>query len=389
MTTNTPSSNAELQRTPLYEFHVAQGARMTPFAGYDMPLQYPLGVMGEHQATRSGAGLFDVSHMGQIRLTAKAGGLAAAAEALERAAPMDFLKLKPGRQRYGLLTNEAGGILDDFMVAAREDHLMLVVNAACKQADLTHLQAMLGGDCEFEPMFERALLALQGPEAEAALARVCPSAAAALSEMRFMDVREVELLGEACLVSRSGYTGEDGFEISISPQAAPELAEKLTADAAVEPVGLGARDSLRLEAGLCLYGVDLNENISPVEGALEWAIQKARRPGGEREGGYPGAERIGRELRDGAARRRVGLKPEGRAPVRAGAPLFASEDAAEPIGEISSGVFGPSLGGPCAMGYLPPELSDVGQRVFAELRGKRLPALVAETPFTPARYKRG
>lgn len=361
---------------------------MTPFAGYTMPLQYEAGILGEHMATRRGAGLFDVSHMGQIRLRAKSGGREASARALERLAPMDFLSLQPGRQRYGLFTGEDGGILDDFMVAAQRDHLVLVVNAARKEADLAHLEASLGDECEIQPLADRALIALQGPAAEAALAAACPNAADAVAEMRFMDVRELDLLGERCLVSRSGYTGEDGFEISVAVDQAPALAEALLADERVSPVGLGARDSLRLEAGLCLYGVDLDESVSPVEGALEWAMQKARRPGGERAGGYPGAQRIEKELAEGASRRRVGLLPEGRAPVRGDAPLFAAESAPEPVGRVSSGVFGPSLGAPCAMGYLPPELCAPGTRVFAEVRGKRLPVQTSSTPFVAVRYKR-
>lgn len=388
MSSEMEATGAEPRRTPLFELHRALGARMTPFAGYAMPLHYEAGILAEHKATRAKAGLFDVSHMGQIRLRAKTGGLGAAAAALETLAPMDFQGLKPGRQRYGLLTSHTGGILDDFMVAAVDDHLALVVNAARKASDLAHLQANLSESCEIEPLEDRALLALQGPEAEAALAAVCPEAAATLSAMLFMDVQRVTALGAECLVSRSGYTGEDGFEISVPADKATELAQSLLDDDRVSPIGLGARDSLRLEAGLCLYGVDLDEGTSPVEGALEWAIQKIRRPGGARDGGYPGADRIGRQLTEGAARRRVGLLPEGRAPMRGSAPLFVEQSGGETIGVVSSGVFGPSLAAPCAMGYVETEFSRPGTRLFAEVRGKRLAAEVVETPFVPARYKR-
>ena len=376
------------RRTPLFELHRAEGARMTPFAGYAMPLHYEAGILTEHKWTRDKAGLFDVSHMGQVRLRAKSGGLEAAAAALETLAPMDFLALKPGRQRYGLLTSHTGGVLDDFMVAAWEDHLVLVVNAARKASDLAHIQANLSDRCEIEPLEDRALLALQGPQAEAALVAVCPDAAADLSAMVFMDVRRVALLGAECLVSRSGYTGEDGFEISVPAAKASELAEALLADDRVAPIGLGARDSLRLEAGLCLYGVDIDESSSPVEAGLEWALQKVRRPGGAREGGYPGAERIGRELQGGAPRRRVGLLPEGRAPVRGGAPLFADQGGGEPIGAVTSGVFGPSLAAPCAMGYVASECAAAGGRLFAEVRGNRLAVEIADPPFVRNRYKR-
>ncbi|MEM9724255.1 MAG: glycine cleavage system aminomethyltransferase GcvT [Pseudomonadota bacterium] len=378
--------------TPLFEWHAAQGARMTTFGGYAMPLHYPLGVMGEHNATRAGAGLFDVSHMGQVTLRAPslAGDQArrAAAAALEALAPMNFVDLAEGRQRYGVLTTDDGGVIDDFMAVAREDHLALVVNAANKQAVTAHLRERTPPEIEVELLDSRALLALQGPAAEAALAAAAPEAASALTEMRFMDARILSIGGAACLATRSGYTGEDGFEISIPNEHAAGLAEALVGDARVAPAGLGARDSLRLEAGLCLCGVDMDAETSPIEAALDWAIPKIRRPGGARAGGYPGAARLEREMRDGPARRRVGLKPEGRAPVRGGAPLFEAEDADAPLGVVSSGVFGPTVGGPCAMGYAPPGQSAPSTQLFAEVRGKRLPVRVVETPFTPARFKR-
>ncbi|MEO1331344.1 MAG: glycine cleavage system aminomethyltransferase GcvT [Pseudomonadota bacterium] len=379
---------ASLRRTALYALHERAGARMTPFAGYEMPVQYPLGVLKEHLHTRAAAGLFDVGHMGQILLRPRSGDVADAARALERLVPVDLLALKPGRQRYAMFTNEAGGILDDLMVANRGDHLLLVVNAACKHADLAHLERHLSGDCAIEPRFERALIALQGPKAEAALAAVAPEAADRLAAMRFMDVAELPTPVGPAVVSRSGYTGEDGFEIGLEPHGALALAEALIAREQVEPIGLGARDSLRLEAGLCLYGSDLDEATTPVEAALEWAIQKARRRGGARAGGFPGAQIILDQLETGAARRRVGLLPEGRAPVRGGAPLFADEASDAPVGHVTSGGFGPSLGAPVAMGYAPAARAEPDARVFAEVRGKRLPLRVAATPFVPSTYKR-
>jgi aminomethyltransferase len=377
-------AEAEILKTPLHALHLELGARMTPFAGYDMPVQYPPGILKEHLHTRTHAGLFDVSHMGQVVLRPKSGDLADAALALERLVPVDILGLAEGRQRYALFTNEAGGILDDLMVANRGDHLFVVVNAACKDADEAHMRAHLGDACEIERLDGRALMALQGPEAAAVLEAMAPESA----EMRFMDVRAVTLAGAECIVSRSGYSGEDGFEISVPDDAAVALARALLAHEAVEPIGLGARDSLRLEAGLCLYGSDLDPTTSPVEASLVWAMQKARRAGGAREGGFPGAGRILDELANGASRRRVGLLPEGRAPVRGGAALFAGEDDTSPVGTVTSGAFGPSLGGPMAMGYVPGDLAATGTQLFAEVRGKKLPVTVAAMPFVKSNYKR-
>lgn len=375
-----------LNRTCLYDLHVTLGARMVPFAGYEMPVQYPMGVLKEHLHTRSAAGLFDVSHMGQVILRG-----ADPAAALERLVPVDVVGLKPGRQRYGLFTDAAGGILDDLMIANRGDHLFLVVNAACKAADVAHLRAGLP-DCEVEEITDRALLALQGPAAEAALARLLPDAAA----MKFMDVAVMDWQGAELWLSRSGYTGEDGFEISVPEARAPAFAEALLAMPEVAPIGLGARDSLRLEAGLCLYGHDIDTTTTPAEGALDWAIQKVRRTGGARAGGFPGAERILAELpaADGAApamppaRRRVGLSPEGRAPMREGTPLYAAAEGGETVGAITSGGFGPSIERPMAMGYLPAALAAPGTTLYGELRGKRLPLTVSDLPFRPSTYKR-
>jgi aminomethyltransferase len=373
-----------LKKTPLHALHQELGARMVPFAGYDMPVQYSLGVLKEHLHTRAAAGLFDVSHMGQIVLRAKSGNVRDVSRALERLVPIDVVDLAQGRLRYAFFTNAHGGILDDLMVANCGDYLLLVVNAARKEADEAHLQAQLGNECDVERLDE-ALIALQGPKAETALALLDPECAS----MRFMDTRTLTLMGAECRVARSGYTGEDGFEISTPADVAREIAEELLANACVAPVGLGARDSLRLEAGLCLYGSDIDETTTPVEAGLSWAIQKVRRRGGAREGGFPGDEIILRQLEHGAPRHRVGLRPEGRAPARAGASLFAAEDTNAQIGAVTSGGFGPSLNAPIAMGYLPTALAASGMTVFAELRGKRLPVAVAPLPFIEPKYKRG
>jgi aminomethyltransferase len=373
-----------LKRTPLRALHVASGGKMVPFAGYDMPVQYTTGVLREHLHTRQAAGLFDVSHMGQIALRAKSGKVDDAALALERLVPQDILGLAPGRQRYAQFTNGAGGILDDLMVANFGSHLFLVVNAACKAEDEAHLRANLAETCVIEQLPDRALIALQGPKASSVLAKFCADAAS----MRFMDSGPRSIDGIDCFVSRSGYTGEDGFEISVPADHAERLAEALLGDSDVLPIGLGARDSLRLEAGLCLYGHDIDTTTTPVEGTLEWSIQKSRRHGGARAGGFPGADKILSQLEQGAPRRRVGLRPEGRAPVREGAPLFADATSSLQIGAVTSGGFGPSINTPVAMGYLPASHAAIGGLVFAELRGQRLPLRVAAMPFVPNTYKR-
>jgi aminomethyltransferase len=373
-----------LKRTPLHALHIARGGKMVPFAGYDMPVQYASGVLREHLHTRKLAGLFDVSHMGQIELRPKSGKVEDAAHALERLVPQDIVAVAPGRQRYAQFTNGDGGILDDLMVANFGSHLFLVVNAACKAADEAHLRAQLSDSCAIESLPDRALIALQGPTAESALAKFCAEAPA----MRFMDAGPHRVDGIDCFVSRSGYTGEDGFEISVPAEHAEALAQKLLDNSDVLPIGLGARDSLRLETGLCLYGHDIDTTTTPAEGALEWSIQKSRRHGGARAGGFPGADRILSQLEKGAPRRRVGLKPEGRAPVREGAALFADAAASEQIGAVTSGGFGPSLNAPVAMGYLPASLKAPGGLVFAELRGARLPLRVTPMPFVPNTYKR-
>ena len=373
-----------LKHTPLHALHLALGGKMVPFAGYDMPVQYATGVLKEHLHTRASAGLFDVSHMGQLALRAKSGKVEDAALALERLVPQDIAAIAPGRQRYAQFTNDAGGILDDLMVANFGSHLFVVVNAACKAEDEAHLRANLSDACVIEPLPDRALIALQGPKAESVLAKLCADAPA----MRFMDSAPHKVGGIDCFVSRSGYTGEDGFEISVPAEHAEALTNALLTDPCVLPIGLGARDSLRLEAGLCLYGHDIGTTTTPVEGALEWSVQKSRRAGGARAGGFAGADRILAQFEQGAAQRRVGLRPQGRAPVREGAALFADATSSEPIGRVTSGGFGPSLNAPVAMGYLPKSHAAAGSSVFAEVRGQRLAVQVAAMPFIPNTYKR-
>ncbi|GFE50633.1 aminomethyltransferase [Roseobacter cerasinus] len=372
----------DLATTPLYDLHVALGAKMVPFAGYSMPVQYPLGVLKEHLHTRARAGLFDVSHMGQVLLSGPSWD--AVALAFERLVPMDVLGLGDGRQRYGLFTNDAGGIEDDLMFARRGEDLFVVVNAACKAADIARMRAGLPGEIAVTELADRALIALQGPGAAAVIEDLDARAA----EMRFMDVADLSLCGHAVWASRSGYTGEDGFEISVAADEAETLVRSLLEQRDVAPIGLGARDSLRLEAGLCLYGQDMDAETGPVEAGLAWAIQKVRRPGGARAGGYPGAEVIAEVFERGAARRRVGLRPEGRAPMRDGVPLFEAEEGGAQLGVVTSGGYGPSVGGPVAMGYVAVDQAAPGCRLWGEVRGKRLPVAVVPLPFVPAGFKR-
>ena len=373
----TEAASTPLARTPLYALHRELGARMVPFAGYEMPVQYPTGIIKEHLHTRTAAGLFDISHMGQVRL---AGSKPAAA--LESLVPVDVVDLGVDRQRYALFTNEAGGILDDLMIANFGDHLLLVVNAACKSQDFAHLRAHLGDRCEVEALTDRALLALQGPQAGAVLARLAPDTA----PMIFMSVGRFTLGGASCFISRSGYTGEDGFEISVPAERAEALARLLLAEPEVAPIGLGARDSLRLEAGLCLYGHDIDTTTTPVEADLAWAMSKSRRAGGARPGGYPGAETIMRQIQEGVGRKRVGLLTQGRMPVREGAELVAA--GRRVVGKVTSGGFGPTVGAPIAMGYVDAEFAARGTELSAIVRGQSVPIAVATTPFVPASYKR-
>jgi aminomethyltransferase len=366
--------DTSLQRTPLHDLHLSLGAKMVPFAGYEMPVQYAAGIMAEHLHTRARAGLFDVSHMGQLRI-----GGAGAAEALEALVPADIKSLAPGRMRYTLLTNEKGGILDDLMVTQAGDHLFVVVNAARKQHDTEHLRRGLSGKATLTPLPDRALLALQGPEAAAVLTRLAP----AVSEMSFMTGRALELDGLPCFVTRSGYTGEDGFEISVPANAAERLARRLLAEPQVMPIGLGARDSLRLEAGLCLYGHDIDESTTVIEADLAWTVQKRRRT----EGGFPGAAVIQRELASGPRRKRVAIKPDGRAPAREGTEI--TDAAGAVIGRITSGGFGPSVDGPIAMGYVAAERAQLGTALKLLVRGTPRPARIVPLPFVPHRYHRG
>ncbi len=365
---------ADGRKLPLEELHAELGAKFVPFAGWSMPVQYTAGVMTEHLWCREKAGLFDVSHMGQVLLPLSADA------ALEALVPADLLGLPEGRQRYGIFTNESGGILDDLMIARRASDLFLVVNAARAEPDIAHLRAHIDG---VRVIGDRALLALQGPMAEAALATLLPIAV----EMRFMDVRVADWQGAEIWLSRSGYTGEDGFELSIPSVVADGFARALLADDRVAPIGLGARDSLRLEAGLPLYGQDLSEEISPIEAGLIWSIGKARRGGGAREGGYPGAPIILDQIANGAPRKRVGLVPETRAPMRAGVEIYTDETADTPVGIVTSGGFGPSLGGPMAMALVDASV-DVDAPLFGDVRGKRLAARIAPLPFHTPTYKR-
>ncbi|WP_321829664.1 glycine cleavage system aminomethyltransferase GcvT [Thalassovita sp.] len=373
---------SELKSLTLDALHRELGGKMVPFAGYEMPVQYPAGVMKEHLHTRSQAGLFDVSHMGQVIL--RGSSYEEAALALEALIPVNVAGLKENRQRYGFFTNDQGGILDDLMFANRGDHIFVVVNAACKDQDIALMQNGLPDSVAVEVIEDRALLALQGPAAEAALAALNP----AVADMKFMDVGIYDLNGAECWISRSGYTGEDGYEISVPNDAAEGLARALLADERVLPIGLGARDSLRLEGGMCLYGHDIDETTSPVEAALTWGIQKIRRTGGDREGGFPGAERILAELENGAPRARVGLKPQTRAPMREGVELYATDNGGEPIGKVTSGGFGPSVEGPVAMGYVATENADTGTVLYGDVRGKRMAVEVVALPFVAAQFKR-
>jgi glycine cleavage system T protein (aminomethyltransferase) len=384
MTVPTAAQHAGLMRTPLYDLHVASGARMVAFAGYEMPIQYPPGIMKEHLHTRAHAGLFDVSHMGQIALRPRNGTMADIATALERLVPVDVVGLAAGRQRYAFFTNANGGVIDDLMIAHCDDRFVLIVNASRKTIDAQFLRTALAQVCVVEMLEDRALLALQGPEAESVLARFAPDSGA----MRFMDVRPLMIAGSACNVTRSGYTGEDGFEISVAASEAEMLARVLLDNASVALAGLGARDSLRIEAGLCLYGSDIDEDTTSIEAALKWAIPKVRRRAGARTGGFPGADVVLAQLDDGPLRRRVGLRAQGRMPVRGGTLLFATASAADPVGTVTSGGFGPSVGGPVAMGYLPHALSARGTHLFAEVRGNAVPIEVTDLPFIPHRYKR-
>ncbi|WP_369632347.1 MULTISPECIES: glycine cleavage system aminomethyltransferase GcvT [unclassified Variovorax] len=385
------ASDAQLLKTPLYDLHVELGARMVPFAGYSMPVQYPAGLMAEHKHTRDAAGLFDISHMGQLRLVGPD-----AAAAFEALMPVDVIDLPAGKQRYGLLLNDEGGILDDLMFFNEGNgSLFVIVNGACKVADIAHIQARIGARCQVQPLPDHALLALQGPQAAATLARLSPG----IERFVFMTGGAVQIGGVAAFVTRSGYTGEDGFEISVAAKDADALARLLLAQPEVKPVGLGARNSLRLEAGLCLYGNDIDTTTTPVEASLNWAIQKVRRAGGAREGGFPGAAKVLAQLAavaSGAAghtdhktltRKRVGLVALERIPVRDGTLLQSLEG--HDIGAVTSGLLGPTADRCVAMGYVAAAFAEPGTRVQAIVRGKPVPMEVSTMPFVPTRYYRG
>ncbi len=402
MTTATPSSASsatatattapvQLLKTPLHALHLELNARMVPFAGYHMPVQYPMGLMAEHLHTRAAAGLFDVSHMGQLRLVGPD-----AAAAFETLMPVDVIDLPVGKQRYGLLLNDAGGILDDLMFFKREADIFVIVNGACKVADIAHIQERIGSRCQVIPVPERALLALQGPKAVDALSRLSPG----VEKLVFMTGGEFVVAGIPCFLTRSGYTGEDGFEISVPDTQADALARALLAQPEVKPIGLGARNSLRLEAGLCLYGQDLDTTTTPVEAGLNWAMQKVRRAGGAREGGFPGATKIIAQLAYSAeastplgskdsklSRRRVGLIALERIPVREHTTVQDLNGNA--IGEVTSGLLGPTFDKPIAMAYINAEFATLGTRVNAIVRGKTVLMEVSNMPFVPTRYYRG
>ncbi|MDA8520695.1 glycine cleavage system aminomethyltransferase GcvT [Acidovorax sp. NCPPB 4044] len=373
-------ASSALHTTPLHALHLELGARMVPFAGYSMPVQYPAGLMAEHLHTRQAAGLFDVSHMGQLRLVGPE-----AAAAFETIVPVDAIGLGVGKQRYGLLLNDDGGIIDDLMFVNRGDDLFVIVNGACKVGDIAHIEARIGHRCEVIPLPDQALLALQGPQAAAALARLAPDTASLV----FMTGGHFQIAGCDCFVTRSGYTGEDGFEISVPAPQAEALARALLAQPEVKPIGLGARNSLRLEAGLCLYGNDIDTTTTPPEAGLNWAIQKVRRTGGARAGGFPGAEKVLAQIDTPSllARRRVGLVARERVPVREHTALQSPEGAA--IGEVTSGLLGPSVNQPVAMGYVAPAFAEIGTVVHAIVRGKAVPMEVCALPFLPPRYHRG
>ena len=374
-------ATAPLLTTPLNALHLELGARMVPFAGYSMPVQYPAGLMAEHLHTRAQAGLFDVSHMGQLRLIGPD-----AAAAFETLMPVDVIDLPVGKQRYGLLLNEAGGIIDDLMfLRVGPDEIFVIVNGACKVGDIAHIQAQIGQRCQVVPLPDQALLALQGPQAAAVLARLAPGAA----QLVFMTGARLAIAGADCLVTRSGYTGEDGFEISVPAAQAEALARTLLAQPEVQPIGLGARNSLRLEAGLCLYGNDLDVTTTPVEAGLNWAMQKVRRTGGARAGGFIGADVVLAQLDNPASltRQRVALIAQERVPVREPAVLENLDG--QHIGHVTSGLLSPTLNQPIALAYVQPDYAALGTELFAIVRGKPVPMVVAPTPFVPTRYYRG
>lgn len=360
------------KRTPLYDLHVELGGKMVDFAGWEMPVQYPMGIMGEHKQCREKAALFDVSHMGQVILRGENVG-----EKLETLCPQAYATLKEGKARYGFFTNEDGGIMDDLIVSNAGDHYFVVVNAALRHQDIPHMQANLDG-VEVTEIFDRALVAVQGPKAEDVVGNLCPAA----RDLKFMETTVADIDGVECRISRLGYTGEDGYEISIPEADAIRISKLFLVHEDCEPAGLGARDSLRLEAGLCLYGNDIDQSTSPIEASLSWAIQKRRKE----EGGFPGAARIQKELAEGPSKKLVGIKPEGRAPARQG--VEVQSEGGDTLGTITSGSFGPTVGGPVAMGYVAADHAQPGTKVNLIIRGKAQPAEIVALPFVTQNYKR-
>ena len=375
---------AEKNKTTLYDLHLSLSAKMVPFAGYEMPVQYQSGVMKEHIHTRNCAGLFDVSHMGQIIIRPRNGNLLDVAASLEKLMPIDILDLPKNTQKYGFFTHDNGGIIDDLMVSNQGDHLFLVVNAGCKNTDIEHLKNNLDSNCLIEVIENRSLIALQGPKAESALSIFSNQ----IFDMCFMDTLKIQLLDFEAWISRSGYTGEDGFEISVPNDNINEFVKYLLNNEDVKPIGLGARDSLRLEAGLCLYGHDIDQNTSPTEAGLNWAISKKRRKNGSRSGNFLGAERILNEISYGTKIKRVGILPTGRAPMREGVELFKDLNDMTPIGRITSGGFGPTVQKAISMGYIQTDYASVGTKIFADIRGKRMEASITTLPFTNLNFKR-
>ena len=363
--------------TPLHSLHIELGAKLVTFAGYEMPLQYPTGIIAEHLHTRTQIGLFDISHMGQIKLTGTN-----VADGLETIVPTDIVGLPSSRQRYTLFTNIDGGILDDLIVTNLEGEYQLIVNAACKQSDYKHLKDSISDYCKIEMLADQALLALQGPRAREVLTKIVP----AIGELNFMNAMQADIVGLSCLISCSGYTGEDGFEISIHSEQVEDLARLLLDQKDVLPIGLGARDSLRLEAGLCLYGHELTTETTPVEAGLTWVVSKSRRPEGERAGGYLGADRIDEQLARGTDRLRVGIVPEGKAPVREGTKLI--DDKGQLVGTVTTGSYSPTLRRPIAMGYVASSLAVPDMRIYARVRDRLMPLTIVKLPFVSPRFYR-
>ena len=374
---------ANVLRTTLFSFHKEMGGKMVPFAGYEMPLHYKLGILKEHLFCRESAALFDVSHMGQIILRAKSEEKNVIAKSLESLIPVDLVNLRENRQRYGFLLNDKGGIIDDLMICNRGKYFVIVANASRKDIDVKLLQEKLGNKLEIKMLTDKALVAIQGPKSEEVLSKIFNG----ISDMSFLDAKTFFYEGQAVEISRSGYTGEDGFEISISNSLVESFSQTVLGDPSVKLAGLGARDSLRLEGSLCLYGQDISEGISPIEAGLGWAIQKSRREGGEREGNFPGSNDILSQIRNGVKKRRIGLVPDGKAPIRAGTKLFSDKNGSDYIGRVTSGGYSPSLSKPISMAYISGD-DNKNESFFAEVRGAFLPVRKIKMPFIDNKFKR-